>query len=98
MAIYFLGEFQMIDKDTAQKLARSAEAHSKPIDFEQLLEDGLLVQKGKSYYAPDIHALPDDVAQRITNATPTKNGTKVTFSKESRSAEKLANLLKSRSE
>ena len=85
----------MIDKDTAQKLARSAEAHCKPINFEQLLEDGLLVQKGKSFYVPDIHALPDGVAQRIKSMTPTKNGTKVTFSKESKSAEKLAKLLQS---
>ena len=87
-----------MDKDTVQKLARSAEAHSKQIDFEQLLEDGLLVQKGKSYYAPNIHALPDDVAMRIKSATLKNKGTKVTFSKASTSAEKLAHLLRSGSE
>lgn len=84
----------MIDKETAQKLTQSAEAHSKPINFEQLLRDGLLIQKGKEYYAPDLHALPKDIALRIKDVTHTQNGTKVTFSKESKSAEKLARQLK----
>lgn len=88
----------MIDKETAQKLARSAEAHSKPIDFEQLLRDGLLIQKGKSYYVPDLKALPEDVALRIKGVSQTKNGTRVTFSKESKSAEKLVRQLKPESE
>jgi len=88
----------MIDKETVQKLTRSAEAHSKSVDFEQLIKDGLLIQKGKSYYAPDLHALPEDVALRINDVTHTKNGTKVTFSKESKSAEKLACQLKSGSD
>lgn len=84
----------MIDKEMAERIAQSAEAFSKPIDFDQLLKDGLLIQKGKSYYAPNLHALPEDVSQRIKRATPTKNGIKATFYKESKSVEKLARQLK----
>ncbi|MBL1271172.1 MAG: hypothetical protein COB25_001860 [Oceanospirillales bacterium] len=85
----------MIDKEMAEKFAQSVEAFSKPIDFDRLVKDGLLIQKGKSYYAPNLHALPEDVSQRIKSATPTKNGVKVTFYKESKSAAKLAHRLKS---
>lgn len=46
----------MIDKEMAEKTAQSAEVFSKPIDFGQLLKDGLVIQRGKSYYAPNLHA------------------------------------------
>jgi predicted transcriptional regulator len=48
----------MDDEEMVKKLAKSAQAFSDPIDFDKLIEDGLLVKKGRSYYALDIHALP----------------------------------------
>lgn len=80
-----------MDKKMAQDIERTAEAFSHPIDFDQLVEDGLLIQKGKSFYASDIHALPESVAQRIKQVTPTRNGTKVTFYKELTAAKKFVN-------
>ena len=80
----------MVDKKMVEDLARMAEAFSQPIDFDQLIADGLLIQKGQSYYAPNIHALPDAVAQRIKEIKRTKNGTKVTFYKESEAAKRFA--------
>lgn len=78
-----------MDKKMAQDFERTAEAFTNPIDFDQLIEDGLLIQKGKSLYAPNIHNLPESVTQRIKQATLTRNGTKVTFYKESTAAKKF---------
>ena len=68
-----------------EELAKSAQAFAEPIDFEKLLEEGLLVKKGKSFYAPKIHALPENISMRIKEAVPTKNGLRVTFYKETKS-------------
>ena len=83
----------MDKEEMTRKLAESAQAFAEPIDFDKLLKDGLLIQHGKSYYAPDINALPEKLAKRIKNATPTKNGLKVTFYKERKSMQKLAEQL-----
>jgi hypothetical protein len=74
----------MDEKEMTKKLAESVQAFAEPIDFDKLLKDGLLIQKGKSYYAPDIKALPEKVANRIKEIVPTKNGLRVTFYKERR--------------
>jgi hypothetical protein len=83
----------MDDEEMVKKLAKLAQAFSDPIDFDKLIEDGLLVKKGRSYYALDIHALPKNIGMRIKEAVPTKNGLRVTFYKESKSLKKLANKL-----
>ena len=63
---------------------------STPIDFDQLIKDGLLKRIGKSYYVDNIHNLPENVSKRITSVSETKNGIRVTFSKETKSMKKLA--------
>lgn len=83
----------MNEEEMTKKLVESIRAFAEPIDFDQLIKDGLLIQKGRSYYAPDIKALPDKVSKRIKEAVPTKNGLRVTFHKEKKSMKKLASKL-----
>ena len=78
----------MDGENMVKQLAEEVQAFTTPIDFDQLVRDGLLLKKGKSYYAPDINALPEMVCKRIKDITPTKNGLRVTFCKESKSLKK----------
>jgi len=71
-------------------LAKESHIMSTPIDFDQLIKDGLLKRIGKSYYVDNIHNLPENVSKRITSVSETKNGIRVTFSKETKSMKKLA--------
>jgi hypothetical protein len=71
-------------------LARESHIMSTPIDFDQLIKDGSLKKIGKSYYADNIDSLPENVGKRITSVNKTKNGIRVTFSKETKSIKKLA--------
>lgn len=84
----------MNKEEMAKKLAESAQAFAEPIDFDKLLKDGLLIKNGRSYYAPNINALPEKVSARIKEVVPTKNGLRVTFYKEGNSMKKLAERLK----
>jgi hypothetical protein len=61
-----------------------------PIDFEQLIKDGLIKRIGKSYYTDSIPNLPEAVAKKIKHISPTKNGEKLTFYKETQKIKKLA--------
>lgn len=83
----------MNDEEMIKKIAESAQAFAEPIDFEKLLKEGILTIKGRSYYVQDIHQLPQKVSKRIKQATPTKNGIRVTFHKESKRLKKIANQL-----
>ena len=80
-------------KKMRKKLANEYHIMSIPIDFDQLIKDGLLKKIGKSYYTDHIHNLPENVCKRITSSSETKNGIKVTFSKETKSMEKIADKL-----
>ena len=71
-------------------LAKESHIMSTPIDFDQLIKDGLLKRIGKSYYVDNIHNLPENVSKRITSVSETKNGIRVTFSKETKSMKKMA--------
>lgn len=84
----------MNEEEMIKKLAESVQAFAEPIDVDKLLKDGLLIQKGKSYYAPDIKALPEKVSKRIKEAMFTKNGFRITFYKERKSMRKLADQLR----
>ncbi|WP_415239619.1 hypothetical protein [Pseudomonas brassicacearum] len=77
----------------AKEIAKSAHAFAEPIDFEKLVNDGLLIKKGKSFYATNLEALPEIVSKRIKEIASTKNGLRVTFYKESKALEKLARQL-----
>lgn len=83
----------MDTEQMAKEIAKSAQAFSGSIDFERLIVDGLLTKKGKSYYMTDLKSLPENIAKRIKQVVPTKNGLRVTFYKESKSLKKLANQL-----
>lgn len=90
----FLRRSSIDKKEMTKKLAESVQAFAEPIDFDKLLKDGLLIQKGKSYYVPDIKALPEKVSKRIKEAVPTKNGLRITFYKERKSMQKLTAQLR----
>jgi len=63
---------------------------STPIDFDRLVEDGILKQNGKSYYVKNIPDLPEEVSRRVESFVYTKNGIKVTFTRATKSMKKLA--------
>ena len=83
-----------MDNDEVEKmhkmLVKESLIISIPIDFDQLIKDGLLKKIGKSYYTDNILNLPENISKRITSVSETKNGIKVTFSKETKSMKKLA--------
>ena len=84
----------MKEDEMVKELAKAAHAFSIPIDFEKLISDRLLKKIGRSYYVENINLLPEPVSKRIKTATPTKNGIRVTFYKESKSLAKLSENLK----
>lgn len=78
----------------AKVVANNAHILSTPIDFDQLLQDGLIKKIGKSYYTDNIQVLPEGVAKKIKSVTQTKKGMKITFHKETRSIQRLAEKMK----
>lgn len=84
----------MDNDEMTREIAKAAQAFAEPIDFERLINDGLLIKKGRSFYAPDLKALPENISKRIKAATSTKDGLRVTFHKESKSLKKIAESLK----
>lgn len=78
----------MNEEEMTREIAKSAHAFTVPIDFEKLINDGLLVKRGKSYYLTDTKLLPEIMSKRIKTVTPTQNGVRVTFYKESKSIKK----------
>lgn len=80
-------------EEILKELAMHAKACSEPLDLEKLIEDGLIIKKGKSYYVPNMHNLPDNVSKRINNFTITKNGVRVTFIKQTKKLKNLAEQL-----
>jgi hypothetical protein len=79
--------------EVIKEFAKVAYAFSVPINFEKLISDGLLKKVGRSYYAENIKALPKSLSTRIKSFASTKNGIRVTFSKESKSLKKLSKKL-----
>jgi hypothetical protein len=84
----------MNDEELRKEVANKILLYATPIDFAQLIKDGVLKQIGKSYYADNIHKLPDDVIQKIKSVTPTKNGAKLTFCKVTKSIKEIAEKLR----
>lgn len=66
------------------KLAAEAQALATPIDFDHLMEDGLIKKIGNSYYTDNIHGLPEIVTKKIQSFKQTRNGLKLTFYKETK--------------
>lgn len=65
-----------------------------PIDFDKLIDAGLLKKIGTSYYTDNIHGLPKNVSRKIDSIKQTKNGLKMTFCKETKAIKKLADITK----
>lgn len=78
----------------AKMIANEAHALATPIDFDLLLKTGVLNKIGKTYYTDNVRSLPEYVAKKISSAEQTKNGTKLTFYKETKSVKKIAEDLK----
>ncbi|EGR1755050.1 hypothetical protein ACWO0M_004659 [Vibrio parahaemolyticus] len=66
--------------DKKEFLALSEEL-AKPINFEELVASGALIQKGKSYYLGNKDLLPKNVSRKIKSMEQNRNGIKVTFRK-----------------
>jgi hypothetical protein len=77
-----------MNKEELKSLAETAKDLADPIDLEALVRDGVLEQKGKSYYIKNLEAMPKSASSKINTMTHTKNGLKVTFYKERISARK----------
>ena len=78
---------------TKEKIASEIIMHATPIDFDQLIKDGVIKQIGKSDYTDNMQKLPYHVAQKIKSVGETKNGLKLTFYKETKSIKKSAEKL-----
>ncbi|MGO9374667.1 MAG: hypothetical protein ACLQBD_21565 [Syntrophobacteraceae bacterium] len=76
-----------------KEVRKVAQSFAEPINFQKLIEDGVLTKKGRSYYVRDMNLLPENVGQRIKTITSTRNGQRVTFYKESKSLKKVADKL-----
>lgn len=61
------------------ELAKHVEQMAKPIDFDSLIKEGLLVPEGKWYRVPDKDALPEHVSKKIKEMRQDKNDLKATF-------------------
>lgn len=62
-------------------LDKGMEELRRPIDFDDLVHSGALIQKGKSYYLGVKDLIPKYVFNKIKNIEQNKNGMKVTFHK-----------------
>ena len=79
-----------MDKESLQSLAKTAQELADLIDFDQLIKDGVLEQKGKSYYIKNMDAMPKSASSKINTLSQTKNGLRVTFYKDTKSAKKYS--------
>jgi hypothetical protein len=67
-----------VDRDEFLQLSKEL---AEPINFDELVSSGALIQKGKSYYLGNKDLLPTAVSRKIKSIGQTKNGMKVTFCK-----------------
>lgn len=68
------------DKMT-RDLAKAYKDFTEPIDLEKLVDEGILIRKGRSYFVQDIKQLPDSAKAKVKTLTQTKDGLRVTFHK-----------------
>ncbi|WP_273047530.1 hypothetical protein [Pseudoalteromonas sp.] len=53
----------------------------QPINFDELVKSGALIQKGQSYYIGNKNLIPRIVSDKIKSIAQNRNGVKVTFYK-----------------
>jgi hypothetical protein len=75
-------------------LANESHAFSVPIDYENLIEKGLLKKVGKSYYVDNLNSLPEEIAKRIKTSSNGRHGIRVTFYKETKAMKNMAEKFK----
>ncbi|ARU88289.1 hypothetical protein [Pseudomonas sp. M30-35] len=74
---------------TKEELLERAKTLATPIDFENLIADGILKKKGAGYVILDMNRLPEHAKSQIIGCS---EGT-VKFSKSTKSAQKLVDKL-----
>lgn len=75
-------------------LANESHDFSVPIDFESLIEKGVLKKVGKSYYIDHPEDLPKNISKRIKTISNGRHGKRVTFFKETKAMKNMANKFK----
>ena len=76
--------------DVIQKL----ELLAQPVDFDQLVADGVLRRKGSGYLVLDMDRLPEAASVKMRSAKQTKEGVVCRFAKTTKQAAKLLRKLK----
>lgn len=86
----------MVGKTDLQELTKHLKYATTRIDFEKLIQKGLLRKIGRSYYTDNVRGLPKAVRMKITAIAETKSGIRLTFSQSSKKAQKLYKKVKQR--
>ncbi len=73
---------------------RKVELLAQPIDFDQLVADGVLRRKGSRYLVLDMDRLPEAASFQMRSMEQTKEGVVVRFAKTNKQAAKLLRKLK----
>lgn len=77
-----------------KEFSKLVECAATPVDFDKLIREGLLRKIGKSYYTDNVAALPETVRMRVIGVAETKNGHRLTFSRERKGMKNLSEKLK----
>ena len=64
-----------------ERLAEENEKMAKPINYDELIEKGLISKVGAWYRVNDIRRLPEHVSAKITETFQDQKGIKVKFRK-----------------
>jgi len=83
----------MNETKMTKNIIDSVNAFAEPIDFKKLIDDGVLILKGQSFYVKSLKDLPEKVAKRLKSAEPGRYGIQVVFYKETKSMKNLAGKL-----
>lgn len=73
---------------------RKLEYLAQPVDFDQLVADGVLRRKGSGYLVLDMDRLPKAASCQMRSMKQTKEGVVVRFAKTTKQAAKLLRKLK----
>lgn len=78
----------IMDKEELRKFViKKMKEFTRPLNLEKLVQDGALAKKGNRYYI--LKNLPKHAKQRIKDFGQTKEGSWVTFYKDTKSIERL---------
>lgn len=80
LSIPVKADMHMLDKQTSERIAKLYSAARTPVDFDQLVEDKVLMKRGKSYYVLDMERIPPSLNVRINGIEKTEHGMKLILS------------------